>query len=78
MVTLAGLSPWTLDATRLAMPRTCAESRLPPPESSTAAVAGFSSSAKSLSSGRVSCTSTPVTPSTPPTVWAISPSSARW
>ena len=79
MVTFSVLRPFTEEAMSCAMPRTAPDSSPPEsPESMTAAVAAVSSSANRESSGRTSWTCAPLTPSTWPTVRAISPSSARW
>jgi hypothetical protein len=78
IVTFSGFRPSTLEATSRATPRTEPGSSPAPADRKTAAVAGFCSSAKSWSSGSVSCTCAPETPSTCEIVRAISPSSARW
>jgi hypothetical protein len=79
IVTLAGLRPFTDEATICAMPRTAPGSSVSPGlASETAAVAGLASSAKRSSSGRTRRTWAPATPWTPASCLPISPSSARW
>ena len=79
IVTFSLLSPLTDDATTWAMPRTapgCSVSTGLP--SMTAAVAAVASSWKRSSCGSTSRTVGFWTPSTPASVRATSPSSARW
>ena len=79
IVTFSVLRPFTEEAASCAMPRTApgasVSAELP---SMTAAVAGVASSWKRSSCGITICTVGFETPSTPPSVRATSPSSARW
>jgi hypothetical protein len=79
-VTASGVSPWTLDETRLTIACTCVELRDLPlrVRTSTDALAFVSSSTNASRFGSTRCTVAVCTTSSDPTVRESSPSIARW